>query len=90
MTKTDLIGLVASECNTTKKETEAIINKTLEVIAGGLKRNEKVNISGFGIFEIKERAERKGVNPRTREEITIPASKFPSFKPSKTLKDLMV
>lgn len=89
MTKTELIGLVASECKITKKETEAVINTMLEVIAQGLQKNEKINISGFGIFEIKERAERKGVNPRTREEITIPASKFPSFKPSKTLKDLM-
>lgn len=87
MTKTDIIKSIVDECNITKKESETVVNKVFELIARGLKNNDKVNIAGFGIFSIKERPERKGVNPRTREEITIPASKNPMFKASKTLKD---
>ena len=89
MTKTDIIRLVASECEITKKDSEQIVNKVFELIERGLKDNDRINIAGFGIFSVKDRPERKGVNPRTREEITIPASKNPVFKPSKTLKDTL-
>lgn len=87
MTKTDIIKSVTDECNITKKESEMVVNKVFELIERGLKDGDKVNIASFGIFYLKERAERKGVNPRTREEITIPASSTPSFKVSKALKD---
>lgn len=87
MTKTDIIKIAASECNITKKDSEQIVNKVFELIERGLKEGDKINIAGFGIFSVKDRPERKGVNPRTREEITIPASKNPAFKASKTLKD---
>ena len=87
MTKADIIKLAASECNISKKDSEQVVNKVFELIERGLKENDKVNIAGFGIFSVKERAERKGINPRTKEEITIAASKNATFKPSKTLKD---
>ena len=87
MTKTDIIRLVSSECEITKKDSEKVVNKVFELMERGLQNNDKVNIAGFGIFSVKERPERKGVNPRTREEITIPASNMPTFKASKTLKD---
>ena len=87
MTKADIINLVASECEITKKDSEIVVSKVFSVIEQGLIQDDKINIAGFGIFAVKDRAERKGVNPRTREEITIPASKNVSFKVSKTLKD---
>lgn len=89
MTKTDLIKSVAAECEITKKDSEQIVNKVFELIQRGLEENDKVNIAGFGIFSVKDRAAREGVNPRTKEKIVIPASKSPAFKASKTLKDAL-
>ncbi len=89
MTKADIIKLVASECEITQKDSEQVVNKVFELIGRGLKNNDKVNIAGFGIFSVKDRSARKGVNPRTREELIIPARKDPSFKASKTLKDAL-
>lgn len=87
MTKTDIIKLVASECEVTKKDSEIVVNKVFELVERALKDGDRVNIAGFGIFSTKERPARKGINPRTREEIDIPASKNIAFKASKTLKD---
>ncbi|MBP0979852.1 MAG: HU family DNA-binding protein [Oscillospiraceae bacterium] len=87
MTKTDIIKLVASECEVTKKDSEIVVNKVFELMERALKDGDRVNVAGFGIFSIKERPERKGINPRTREEITIKASKSLGFKVAKALKD---
>ena len=87
MNKTDLINAVAAETQLSKKDSEAAINATLDSITDALVRDEKVVLVGFGTFETRQRAERIGRNPSTKEEITIPASKAPAFKPGKSLKD---
>ena len=87
MNKTDLIDAVARETDFTKKESEAAINATLEAIVDALSNEEKVVLVGFGTFETKKRAARKGRNPSTKEVINIPASKAPVFKAGKGMKD---
>ena len=87
MNKTELIAAVAAKTSLTKKDAERVINATVESITESLVKGDKVNVSGFGIFEVKVRGERVGRNPRTKETITIPATKLPGFKASKTLKD---
>ena len=88
MNKTELIAAVAEKTGITKKDAERVINATFETITAEMKKFEKVQISGFGIFEVKHREARVGRNPRTKLSIDIPASDVPSFKASKTLKDL--
>ena len=88
MNKTELTAIVAEKSGITKKDAERVVAATFETIAAQLQAGEKVQISGFGIFEVKEREARVGRNPRTKESIQIPAAKVPAFKPSKTLKDL--
>ena len=88
MNKTELIAAVADRSGITKKDAERVVSATFETITAQLKAGEKVQISGFGIFEVKEREARVGRNPRTKEAIQIPASKAPTFKASKTLKDM--
>ena len=87
MNKTDLVAAVAQKTGLTKKDAERVVNATVDTIAENLIKGEKVQISGFGIFEVKEREARIGRNPRTKESIQIPASRQPAFKASKTLKD---
>ena len=87
MNKTDLIDAVAQKTGLTKKESEAAINATLDAIVEALASEEKVVLVGFGTFETKKRAARKGRNPSTKEPINIPASKAPVFKAGKGLKD---
>ena len=87
MNKTELIAAVASKAGLSKKDAERVVNATLETITESLVKGDKVNISGFGIFEVKNREARVGRNPRTKETIQIPAAKLPAFKASKTLKD---
>ena len=87
MNKTDLIDAVAQKTDLTKKESEAAINATLDAIVGALASEEKVVLVGFGTFETKKRAARKGRNPSTKEVINIPASKAPVFKAGKGMKD---
>ena len=89
MNKTELIAIVAEKSGITKKDAERVVSATFETITAQMKKGEKVQISGFGIFEVKEREARVGRNPRTKEAIQIPASKAPVFKPSKTLKDMV-
>ena len=88
MNKTELIAVVAEKSGITKKDAERVVSATFETITAQMKKGEKVQISGFGIFEVKEREARVGRNPRTKEAIQIPASKAPAFKASKTLKDM--
>jgi len=85
--KSELVANVADKSGLGKKEAEKAVLAVFETIAGALKEGDKVQVIGFGTFEVKERAERKGRNPRTKEEITIPASKNPVFKAGKALKD---
>ena len=88
MNKTELIAVVAEKSGITKKDAERVVSATFETITAQMKKGEKVQISGFGIFEVMEREARVGRNPRTKEAIQIPASKAPAFKASKTLKDM--
>ena len=87
MNKTDLVNVVAAEANLSKKDAEAAVNATLAAIAGALKNDEKVQLIGFGTFEVKAVAEREGRNPKTGEVIKIAATKKPSFTASKVLKE---
>lgn len=87
MNKTELIAAAAEQTGLTKKDTEKVINAALDTITAALVKGDKVQVSGFGIFEVKEREARTGRNPRTGEPMEIAASKNPAFKASKTLKD---
>ena len=87
MNKTELIAEVAEKAELSKKDAEAAITATIDAITAALCREEKVQLVGFGSFEVKTRAERMGRNPQTKEPIPIPASKVPVFKPGKALKD---
>lgn len=87
MNKTDLIDAVAKSTKTSKKASEETINAVLDTITEALVKEEKVVLVGFGTFEVRKRAARKGRNPSTKEEIRIPASKAPVFKAGKGLKD---
>ena len=87
MNKTELVAVVAEKSGITKKDAERVVSATFETITAQLMKGEKVQISGFGIFEVKKREARVGRNPRTKEAIEIPASNAPAFKPSKALKD---
>lgn len=87
MNKTELIAKVAENAGFSKKDAEKAINATVDAIAAALAAGDKVQLVGFGAFEVKTRAARTGRNPRTKETITIPASKSPIFKAGKALKD---
>ena len=87
MNKTELIAAVSENAGLTKKDTERVVNACLDAITAALCNGEKVQISGFGTFEVKDREARIGRNPHTKEAIEIPATKVPGFKASKTLKD---
>ncbi|MFV0413909.1 MAG: HU family DNA-binding protein [Oscillospiraceae bacterium] len=87
MTKNDLVAQVAGTAELTKKDAEKAVNAVLETITEALKSGEKVSLVGFGTFETRQRPARKGLNPRTKEEITIPATVAPAFKAGKALKD---
>ena len=87
MTKTDLINAVAEKAELTKKDADKAVAAVIDSITETLAKGEKVQLVGFGTFEIRERAERTGRNPRTKEAMTIPASKAPVFKAGKAFKD---
>ena len=87
MNKAELISTAAEKAGLSKKDTEKAIVAALDAITEALKAGDKVQLVGFGVFDVKSRAARTGRNPRTKEEIAIPASKTPQFKPGKALKD---
>lgn len=87
MNKTDLIAAAAESAGLTKKDTERVLNACIDAITASLVKGEKVQLSGFGTFEVKNREPRMGRNPHTKEAIEIPATRVPTFKPSKALKD---
>ncbi len=88
MNKAELINAVAEKTGFTKKDAEAAVNATMDVVQESLKKDEKVQLIGFGTFEVRQRKARTGRNPRKPDEtIEIPASKAPVFKAGKALKD---
>ena len=87
MNKAELINSVAATAEASKKEAEAVITATLDAITAALKEGDKVQLVGFGSFEVKSRAARTGRNPRTKEVVELPASKVPVFKAGKALKE---
>ena len=87
MNKTELIAAVAEQAELSKKDAEKALKAFTDVIAAELVKGEKVQLVGFGTFEVSERAARVGRNPQTKQEIKIPASKAPKFKAGKALKD---
>ena len=87
MNKTELVAAIASKANISKKDAEASVKAFTEVVAEELKKGEKIQLVGFGTFEVSARAARTGRNPQTGEEMKIPASKAPKFKAGKALKD---
>ncbi|MDA8442567.1 MAG: HU family DNA-binding protein [Peptococcaceae bacterium] len=90
MNKTDLVTAVAEKTSLAKKDAEKAVTKVFESIEEALAQGDKVQLVGFGTFEVRERAERTGRNPQTKEQIVIPASKVPTFKAGKALKDAVV
>ncbi len=86
MNKSELIEAVASDCDISKAAAQRAVDSTLETITQALADGEDVTLVGFGTFSVAERAERKGLNPQTKEAITIPATKAPKFKAGKLLK----
>ena len=87
MNKAELIAEVAAKTSLSKKDTEKAVNAALDAITAALENGEKVSLVGFGVFDVKEREARMGRNPRTKEEIPIPASRVPQFKAGKALKE---
>ena len=88
MNKAELIAAIAAKTGETKKSAEATVNAFVEAVTESLVKGDKVQLVGFGSFEVRKRAARKGRNPQTKEEIKIPESKAPVFKAGKALKDL--
>ena len=89
MNKTELVAAMAEQTNLSKKDAEAALKAFIDVVSEELKKGEKVQLVGFGTFEVSERAAREGKNPQTGETMEIKASKTPKFKAGKALKDMM-
>ena len=89
MNKTELIAAVAEKTDVTKKDAEKAVTAVLETVTDALAAGEKVQLVGFGTFEVRTREARTGKNPRTGEPVSIPASKVPAFKAGKALKDVV-
>lgn len=87
MNKTDLVNAVVEKSDLSKKDAAEAVDAVFDSVMDSLTKGEKVQLIGFGNFEVRERSARKGRNPQTGEEIEIPASKVPAFKPGKALKD---
>lgn len=87
--KQDLIAKVAETAELSKKQAALVVNTVFDTISESLSNGEKVQIIGFGSFDVRERAERKGRNPQTGKELVIPASKVPGFKAGKALKEVV-
>lgn len=89
MNKTELVAAMAEQTNLSKKDAEAALKAFIDVVSEELKKGEKVQLVGFGTFEVSERAAREGRNPQTGETMEIKASKTPKFKAGKAIKDMM-
>jgi DNA-binding protein HU-beta len=89
MNKTDLISKIAETSGLSKKDSEKALEATLDSVTRALSAGDKVQIVGFGIFDVKQRAPRIGRNPKTKEAINIPETKIPQFKPGKALREII-
>ena len=89
MTKTELINAVAEKAELTKKDADKAVSAVIDTITESLAKGEKIQLVGFGTFEVRERAAKEGINPATKEKMNIPAKKVPAFKPGKALKDVV-
>lgn len=89
MTKTEFVSKIQEATQLSKKDSEKAVSAFFDTIKEALEKGDKIGIAGFGTFLVRERAERKGHNPKTGETITIPATKAPAFKASKVLKELV-
>jgi DNA-binding protein HU-beta len=89
MNKTDLVSKIAAGSGLSKKDSEKALESAIDSITDALAAGEKVQIVGFGIFDVKQRAPRIGRNPKTKEAINIPATKVPQFKPGKALREII-
>ena len=87
MNKAELVAAVAEKTGLSKKDSEKAVNAALDTVTASLQSGEKVSLVGFGVFDVKEREARMGRNPKTKEEIPIPASRVPQFKAGKALKE---
>ena len=87
MNKTDLVAKVAEKAGISKKDADSAVAAVFDPIVGALKKGDKVALIGFGTFEVRKRAARNGLNPKTKQAIKIPASKAPAFKAGKAFKD---
>ncbi|MCI8963128.1 MAG: HU family DNA-binding protein [Eubacterium sp.] len=87
MNKTELVAAIADQADLSKKDAEKALKAFVDVITDELKKGEKIQLVGFGSFEVTERAAREGINPLTKKPMSIPASKAPKFKAGKALKD---
>lgn len=89
MNKTELIAAMAEKSELSKKDAEKALTAFVDAVSDALKEGDKVQLVGFGTFEVKARAARTGINPQTKEPVEIKASKVPAFKPGKALKDAL-
>ena len=89
MKKAELVAAMAAQSNLSKKDSEKALNAFVDVVTEELKKGGKVTLVGFGTFEVSERTERQGINPKTKEAITIGASKAPKFKAGASLKNVI-
>lgn len=89
MNKSELVAALSEKTGTSKKGAEESLNALVEIVTEELKKGGKIQLVGFGTFETRKRAARKGRNPQTKEEIKIPASTVPAFKPGKALKEIV-
>jgi len=87
MNKSEFVAAIAAQAGMSKKDAESFVNAFASCITDALAKNDKVQLIGFGTFEIRTRAAREGINPQTKKKITIPASKSPAFKAGKALRD---
>lgn len=87
MTRVELVDAIAESTGLSKKDSDAAVKAFMEAVSGALTKGDKVQLVGFGTFSVGDRKERKGHNPKTKEEIVIPASKVPKFSAGKALKD---
>ena len=89
MNKTELVASVAEKAGLTKKDSEKAVNAVLATVTESLQKGDKVQLVGFGTFEVRERKARKAKNPQTKDDIVIPETKVPAFKAGKGLKDVV-
>ena len=89
MNKTELVAAISNQAGLSKKDAEAALKAFTDTVSEALKKGDKIQLVGFGTFEVSKRAAREGRNPQTGDVMKIPASKAPKFKPGKALKDLV-